>query len=171
MKNELITASLLLCCIAIISLNQPVAIAFAGDEGFLKTEKFPIDTEIGAIESQATVMREFRGIKLGMQRDQVKAVLGKPGLTEKAWEEFNIGSGDVLTLRYTDDSRVKTIQIYVTNSKQAPLWSEVVGDATIEETANGSHFARKELADEKIWVSMFQSKSGDLITITINQQL
>jgi hypothetical protein len=43
------------------------------------------------------VMREYRGIKLGMKRDEVLDALGKPELSDKSQDNFKIGGNDMLT--------------------------------------------------------------------------
>jgi hypothetical protein len=115
------------------------------------------------------VLREYRGVKLGMGREQVKAVMGGPAQVEKDWDEFKLGSGDLMTVRYDDKEAVKTIQLYFTDPAHAPKWAEVVGDAEIQEKSTGSKFARAMNSAENFWVTMFQSKSGAVTTITLSR--
>jgi hypothetical protein len=115
------------------------------------------------------VLREYRGVKLDMGREQVKAVMGGPAQSEKDRDEFKLGGGDFMTVRYDDKGVVKTIQLYFTDPAHAPKWAEVVGDAEIQEKSTGSKFARAVNNEENFWVSMFQSKSGAVTTITLSR--
>jgi hypothetical protein len=115
------------------------------------------------------LMREYRGVKLGMNRDAVKAAMGKTAQSATDWDEFKLGGGDLMTVRYDDKNVVKTIQLYFTNPARAPKWTEVVGDAEIQEQPTGSKHARAVNKEENFWATMFQSKSGDVTTVTLSR--
>jgi hypothetical protein len=125
---------------------------------------------ISAAPKEIKVMREFRGIKLGMKRDEVRDALGKPELSDKSQDNFKIGGDDRLTAHYDKDS-VKAIQLYFLESKKAPNWVDVVGDTEIEQRPDGSKVTRAEVSEEDFWVSMYQNKSGDVTIITISRSL
>jgi len=116
------------------------------------------------------VMREFRGIRLGMKRDDVRDALGKPEISESGKDRFKLGGDDRLTAHYENDS-VKVIQLYFFKSNKSPKWVDVVGDTEIEQRTDGSKLARVDLPEEKFWVSMYESKSGDVITVNISRLL
>jgi hypothetical protein len=123
---------------------------------------------LSPIPKAVKVMREYRGVKLGMKRDEVRDALGKPELSDKVQDSFKIGGDDMLTAHYDNDS-VKVIQLYFLESKRAPNWVDVVGDTEIEERLDGSKFARVEIPEENFWISMFQGKGGDVTTITLSR--
>jgi hypothetical protein len=123
---------------------------------------------LSPISKAIKVMREYRGIKLGMKRDEVRDALGKPELSDKGQDSFKIGGDDRLTAHYDDDS-VNVIQLYFFESKRVPNWADVVGDAEIEQRPDGSKIARVEMPEENFWISMFQNKNGDVTTITISR--
>jgi len=114
------------------------------------------------------VMREFRGIKLGMKRDDVRGALGKPEISDSGKDRFKLGGDDRLTAHYENDT-VKVIQLYFFKSNKSPKWVDVVGDTEIEQRTDGSKLARVDLTEEKFWVSMYESKSGDVITVNISR--
>jgi hypothetical protein len=114
------------------------------------------------------VMREYRGIKLGMQRAGVRDALGKPELSETGKDRFKIGGEDRLTVHYDNDN-VKLIQLYFFKSDRTPKWADVVGNTEIEQRPDGSKLARVDIPDEKFWVSMYVSQSGDLTTVNISR--
>jgi len=118
-----------------------------------------------AASQSPKVMREFRGIKLGMKPDEVHTAMGKPGKTDENIEEFSLGGDDLLTINY-DNGTVKAIRLYFTDAKKVPAWTEVVGDTEIKQNDSGAKFARR--VEENFWVSMFQNKDGTVTTITIS---
>jgi hypothetical protein len=115
------------------------------------------------------LMREYRGVKLGMNRDMVKAAVGKTARAAVDWDEFKLGGGDLMTVRYDDKGVVKTIQLYFTNSAHAPKWVEVVGNAEIHEKPTGSKYARAVNREGNFWVAMFQSNTGAVTTVTLSR--
>jgi hypothetical protein len=123
---------------------------------------------ISASPKEIKVMREYRSIKLGMRREEVRDALGKPELSDKSQDSFKIGGEDRLTAHYDNDS-VKAIQLYFFESKKVPNWVDVVGDTEIEQRPDGSKITQVEVSDEGFQVSMYQSKNGDVTTITISR--
>src|SRR5438128_1382870 len=109
-------------------------------------------TSAGAASATPKVMREFRGIKLGMKTEAVHAALGKPESTVENREEYKIGGDDLLTVHY-ENGTVKAIQLYFANPKNAPAWTDVVGDTEIKQTESGAKHARRVMSEEKFWVS------------------
>lgn len=123
-----------------------------------------------AFMQEPTVLRELHGVRLKMSRDDVRKQLRKPNQTTPQMDEFKLEDQDLLTVHYGANGLVKTIQLYCTDAKRAPSWTTVIGDAEIEERENGSKFARKVIRAEAFWVTMYQSKSGEVTTITISRQ-
>jgi hypothetical protein len=121
-----------------------------------------------ATPDQAQVMREYRGIKLGMNPEKVRDIMGKPELKEKDKDRFKLGGNDLLTIYYDGDA-VKAIQLYFTDPKHAPAWAEVVGDTEVVQTNSGAKSARRVISEENFWVSMYQNKDGTVTTITISR--
>lgn len=117
---------------------------------------------------QKKVMREFRGVSLGMKLEDVHTKLGNPESKTEASEDYKIGGDDTMTVYY-DGGAVKTIQLLFAEPKNAPAWTEVIGNAEVKTHDNGSKTARIEVAEEKFWISMYQNKSGTMITITISR--
>ncbi|HKX31527.1 MAG TPA: hypothetical protein VJ302_27820 [Blastocatellia bacterium] len=111
------------------------------------------------------LLHEFHGIKLGMTQQEVKSVLGKTSQKGKDWDEFKLDGDDLMTVRYDDQQHVKRIQLYFADPAHAPSWTEVVGQAQIEDRPNGSRYARADNVAENFWVTMFQSKNITTITL------
>jgi hypothetical protein len=118
--------------------------------------------------TQAKVMSEYKGVKLGMNRDAVKSAAGNPASSSDTSDEFNLTGDDKMTVHY-DNGEVRAIQLAFSDSKNAPPWKEVVGDAEVNETPNGAKTARKIMEAEKFWVSIYQTKDGATTRITISR--
>lgn len=114
------------------------------------------------------VMREFRGIKLGLKPEAVRSALGKAESTSAERDEFKISDDELLTIHY-DNGAVKAIQLYITDPKSAPAFEEVVGAAEVVQNENGARSARLVMREENFWVSMYQNKDKTVTTITISR--
>lgn len=113
------------------------------------------------------VMREYHGVKLGMTDAEVRAAVGKPKTDGKDRDEYELKDDGSLTIHY-DNGKVKAIQLYFANAKNAPPWPEVVGETEIIQNENGSKHARVVVPEERFWVAMFQNKDQSMTTITIS---
>lgn len=123
----------------------------------------------GAVRAQEKkVLREFRGVRIGMKADAVHTALGKPASTADNREEYTFDGDNQITVHY-DNGEVKAIQIFYVDASKAPDWGEVVGDAEIEEMANGAKAARKVVSAEKFWVTMYRNQDGSIVRITISR--
>ncbi|MBS1789222.1 MAG: hypothetical protein JST85_15965 [Acidobacteria bacterium] len=129
-------------------------------------------TALDRVSNQAKpdkVMREFHGVKLGMKRDAVQAAMAaKPENATDESEDYKLTGDDSMTVRY-ENGEVKAIQLAFLDAKNAPAWNDVVGDAEVNELANGAKTARKTMDHEKFWVSIYKSQDGSTIRITISR--
>lgn len=118
--------------------------------------------------TQTKIMTEIRGVQLGMKQADVQAKLGKPANKSDSADEFKLEGDDLLTVRY-DNGVVNAIQWMILDAKNAPPFTQVVGDAEVEQQDSGRKLARKVVQDEKFWVAMSQSKDASMTTITIRK--
>ncbi|MCI0336230.1 MAG: hypothetical protein L0226_01520 [Acidobacteria bacterium] len=114
------------------------------------------------------VMREYKGVKLGMKREQVKVALGNPTNSSENSEDYSLTGDDTMTVHY-ENGEVKAIQLAFLDPKNAPAWKDVVGDAEVNQMENGAKHARKVVSGENFWVSIYQSKDGTTTRITISR--
>lgn len=121
---------------------------------------------VGAQEKK--ILREFRGVRLGLKADAVHAALGNPASTADNREEYTFEGENQITIHYLN-GEVKAIQIYYVDTAKAPDWAEVVGDAEIVEMENGAKSARKVVNAEKFWVTMYRSQDGTIVRITLSR--
>jgi hypothetical protein len=113
-------------------------------------------------------MREYKGVKLGLKRDQVHTALGKPTNSSDNSEDYNLTGEDQMTVHY-DNGEVKAIQLVFLEPKNAPAWNDVVGDAEVNQTDTGAKHARRVVAKDNFWVSIWQSKDSSITRITISK--
>jgi hypothetical protein len=114
------------------------------------------------------VLREYRGIKLGLKREAVRSTMGKPDNPSENSEDFKLTGEDIMTVHY-DNNEVKAIQLVFLDPKNAPAWDTVVGDAEVNELEHGKT-ARKVVAKENFWVSIYQNKDATITRVTISKQ-
>lgn len=127
---------------------------------------YPINLNLSNAQK---VLHEFHGVKLGMKREAVQSAMGaKPESSTDDSEEYKLTGDDLMTVRY-ENSEVKAIQLAFLDPKNAPAWKDVVGDAEVNELANGAKTARQTVEKEKFWVSIYQNKEGTMIRITISR--
>ena len=117
---------------------------------------------------QGKIMRDYHGVTLDMKQADVQAKLGKPSQSSEGADEYKLEGEDMITVRY-ENGAVTAIQLLLFDSKKAPPFNEVVGDAQIEQNDSGRKMARKVLDSEKFWVSMSQNKDATMTTITIKK--
>lgn len=127
-------------------------------------------TNLGSTQNKADkVLREFHGVKLGMKREAVQtAMAAKPESSTDDNEDYKLTGDDTMTVRY-ENGEVKAIQLAFQDAKNAPAWNDVVGDAEVNELANGAKTARKTMEQEKFWVSIYKSQDGAVVRITISR--
>jgi len=127
-----------------------------------------VNSADAGFSAQSRVMSEYKGVKLGMKRDAVKAAAGNPENSTDTSDEFKLGGDDTMTVHY-ENGEVKAIQIAFLDPKNAPAWKDVVGDAEVNELGNGGKTARKTMEAEKFWVSIYQNKDKTTTRITISR--
>jgi hypothetical protein len=151
----------------VVVLGLSCSLSLLAERGSAATVAKPSPANDNATQA-SKVLREYKGIKLGLKREQVRAALGPPESSGEDSDDFKLTGEDTMTVRY-ENGEVKAIQLAFLDAKNAPAWPEVVGDAEITELANGAKTARKMLPEEKCWVAIYQNKEGTVTRITISR--
>jgi hypothetical protein len=138
-------------CLQIVTVSQTLSKSATQDQG-----------------APVKAMREYKGVKLGLKRDQVHTALGKPTNSSDNSEDYNLTGEDQMTVHY-DNGEVKAIQLVFLEPKNAPAWNDVVGDAEVNQTDTGAKHARRVVAKDNFWVSIWQSKDSSITRITISK--
>src|SRR6266508_196412 len=74
-----------------------IAIALGVVSGFALCVQSVISAGVGYM-TQAKVMSQYKGVKLGMDRDAVKAALGNPASSSDTSDDFNLTGDDKMTV-------------------------------------------------------------------------
>ncbi|MBO0719582.1 MAG: hypothetical protein J2P41_02095 [Blastocatellia bacterium] len=120
--------------------------------------------------SPVKVMREYKGVKLGLAREEVHKELGNPATTSDNTEDFTLPGDNAMTVYY-ENGEVKALQISFLDAKSAPAMKDVVGEtAEVTHMDNGATHARMNVSAEKFWVSYYRSKDGAMTQVTISRQ-
>ena len=118
--------------------------------------------------TQNKVLKEYRGVKLSMTTEAVRAAMGAPESSTSTSDDFKLTGEDTMTVHY-DNGQVKAIQLAFLDPKNAPAWKDVIGDAEINEMESGAKSARKVMEAEKFWVTMYQNKDATVTRVTISK--
>jgi hypothetical protein len=153
-----------------------VTIAFVVFSSFALLDQSLQSAEASVIQDQkdqaatdGKVLREYRGIKLGLKREAVRSTMGKqPKNQSDNSEDYELTGEDLMTVHY-DNNEVKAIQLIFLDPKNAPAWDTVVGDAEVTQLEHGKT-ARKVVASENFWVSIYQNKDATTTRVTISKQ-
>lgn len=164
---KLSTTLFALALFVTLTFHQQMPFSTKAHQPLQPMQQDPMPSQIA--QPLLPVLREYRGVKLGMNREQVKDAMDKPSQTSKDWDEFKLKDNDLMTVRYDDQGAVKTIQLYFTDAARAPEWEKTVGSAEIQQKPNGSKFARAVIKEENFWITMYQNSSGEVTTITISR--
>jgi len=152
-----------------VALALGIASSFALCAQVVKSANAPSQSPSKDKSTQSVkVIREYKGVKLGMKRDQVRATMGKPENNTDTSDDFKLTGDDTMTVHYENDE-VRAIQLAFLDPKNAPAWNDVVGDAEVNQTDSGAKHARKVVQGENFWVSIYQSKDGMITRITISR--
>jgi len=118
------------------------------------------------------VMKEYRGVRLGLSADEVHKLLGKPRVTSPdGAEDYVLNDENSVAIYYDANKTVNKIVLDFTGEKAAPDWKEVVGNAKVEDAGSGIKLAKYSSDEEQFSVTMWQKVGATVRTIiTINKK-
>jgi hypothetical protein len=115
------------------------------------------------------VIKEYRGVFIGTERDQVHSKLGKPKDEFKGEDNFEISENEVVRVFYDDVSKVKAIVVtYSGNIDAAPKPNDVVGEP-VAARPDGGMYKMVRFENKGFWVS-YVKIAGDSPSIIITVQ-
>ncbi|HEX6279022.1 MAG TPA: hypothetical protein VFZ49_03315 [Pyrinomonadaceae bacterium] len=116
-----------------------------------------------------SVIKEYRGVFLGTERDQVRQKLGNPKDEFPAEDSFELSENESVRVFYADDKKVKAIVItYSGKLDTAPKPNDVVGEA-VQARDDGGMYKMVRFEDKGFWVS-YVKIAGDNPSIIITVQ-
>lgn len=117
---------------------------------------------------QQPMFSEYKGIRLGMTAQEVRAKLGEPTLKADDQDYYIISETESAQFGYDKTHKVVTISIDY-SGPGAPDYRNVVGPA-IDEKENGSLYKLVRYEAQRLWVSYNRTAgTPSIVTITIQK--
>ena len=117
-----------------------------------------------AATEQQPLYAEYKGVRLGMTDNEVRAKLGKPALTDTELDFFVFSDTETAQITYDAARKVRAISIDYSGGVGAPDHKTVVG--TDLESKNGSLYKMVRYESLGFWVS-YNRTAGPVIIVTI----
>src|SRR5262249_23080884 len=118
--------------------------------------------------AQQPLYSEYRGVRLGMTQQEVRAKLGDPVLKDAEMDYFVFSENLTAQVVYDAEHKVRTISVDYSAGLNAPDYRSVVG-TDLETRADGSTFKIVRYPAQGFWVS-YNRTAGALIIVTITIQ-
>ena len=116
-----------------------------------------------------SVIKEYKGIFLGTERDQVRQKLGDPKDEFPAEDSFEFSGDESVRVFYDDAKKVKAIVVtYSGKMEAAPKPNDVVGEA-VEARPDGGMYKMVRFEEKGFWVS-YVKIAGDHPSVIITVQ-
>lgn len=117
--------------------------------------------------AQQPIHNEYRGVRLGMIAEEVRATLGEPALKADDQDYYMVSDGETAQIAYDAQHKVKTISVDYLGGVGAPDPKSVVGGDLAVSPKGLYKLVRYEGLG--FWVS-FNRTAGPVIVVTITIQ-
>jgi hypothetical protein len=116
---------------------------------------------------QQPLFSEYKGIRLGMTTEAVRAKLGDP--TQKASDQDYYVFSDTESAQFAYDATHKLVTISIDYTANAPDYRNIIGPS-IDEMTDGSLYKLVRYEAQKFWVSYNRTAGASpIVTITIQK--
>lgn len=120
-------------------------------------------------ETQQPLYTEYKGVRLGMAADDVRAKLGTPALKGNDQDYYVFSDNETAQIGYDAAHKVVTISVDYVNGIGAPDYKAVV-DGELEPTATGSMYRVVRYERQGFWVSYNRTIGAmPIVTVTIQK--
>ena len=116
-------------------------------------------------EETKALYTEYRGVRIGMTMQEVRAKLVEPTFKDDTLDFYVISENESTQIAYDATHKVKTISTDYANGVGAPNYLSVVG-AELVQRPDGSLYRLVRYEKEGFWVS-YNKSPGGTVTITI----
>lgn len=116
-----------------------------------------------------SIIKEYRGVFIGTEREQVHAKLGKPKDEFTGEDNFEVSENETVRVFFDDAKKVKAIVVtYFGKIDTAPKPNDVVGEP-VEPRPDGGMYKMVRVEAKGFWVS-YVKIAGDNPSIIITVQ-
>ena len=116
-----------------------------------------------------SIIKEYRGVFIGTDRDQVHQKLGKPKNEYAGEDDFDVSETESVRVFFDDAKKVKAIVItYSGKLDAAPKPNDVIGEP-IEPRPDGGMYKMVRVEDKGFWVSYVKT-AGENPSVMITVQ-
>jgi hypothetical protein len=124
---------------------------------------------VDGVAKQQPFYAEYKGVHLGMSREEVRAKLGSPGMKDAEMDYFAFSDSEMAQVVYDANSKVRMISVDYQDGMGAPSPTAVVG-AELEQKADGSLYRIVHYNQQQFWVSYSRTSTAPvMVTITIQR--
>lgn len=148
----------------LVTLAAIMTLLLVGALAYGQRTRTPV-TNLSA--TQQPLFSEYKGIRLGMTAQEVRAKLGDPTMKADDQDYYVISPTESAQFAYDKAQKVVTISIDYTGPG-SPDYRNVVG-ASIEEKEDGALYKLVRYSAQRFWVSYCRT-SGASPTVTITIQ-
>lgn len=127
---------------------------------------------LGAVanaQTQQSIYREYRGVRLGLTADETRAKLGEPVFKSDDQDVYVFSTNETTQIAYDAEHKVVTISTDYTGGIGAPDYRTVVGASLLLQRPDGSLFRSVQYNAEQIWVS-YNKSAGVVPVVTVTIQ-
>ena len=118
--------------------------------------------------AQQPLYSDYKGVRLGMAAEEVRAKLGNPVLKDAELDYYVFSDNETAQIAYDANHKAKAISVDYASGVGAPDCKTVVG-ASLEARPDGSQYKVVRYESLGFWVSYNQS-AGPVVTVTITIQ-
>jgi hypothetical protein len=154
--------------IAVFALLTVVALALLS---FVTGAQTTEHGQQSAAQIAEPVYREYRGVRIGMSKEQVRQKLGTPGDVNDRQDFFNITAVESAQVFYDATARAMAVSVnYLGEESKAPTAEKILG-GPVEPAADGAVYklVRYERAGYLIVYSRSGGDAPPLVTVTMQK--
>ena len=119
--------------------------------------------------TQQPLYTHYKGVRLGMSPQEVRAKLGSPGMKDGEMDYYVFSDSEAAQVVYDAESKVRLISVDYQDGTGAPAPMAVVG-AELEQRRDGSLYRIVHYNQQRFWVSYSRTSVPPfMVTITIQR--
>lgn len=117
---------------------------------------------------QQPLYSDYKGVRLGMAADEVRAKLGNPVLKDAELDYYVFSDNETAQIAYDANHKAKAISVDYSGGVGAPEYKSVVG-TNLDTRPDGSAYKIVRYESLGFWVS-YNRTAGPVVVVTITIQ-